>query len=133
MYSKSVILKRILSNAYVTLGQLWIGGFPLLATLELPWRDNHKMVSCIPAGAYTIMRVNLPKFGTTYEVLGVPGRSEILFHKGNYPSHTEGCILVGLHFSGTPESPMLCETEAGKFLFLQQLTADKYIMEVTNP
>lgn len=31
----------------------------------------------------------------TYEVTGVPHHSNILFHKGNYNSDSEGCILLG--------------------------------------
>lgn len=64
-------------------------------TMELPWKDNQQEVSCIPPGAYTAKRVNSPKFGDTFEVTGVPGRSHVLFHAGNTTADTHGCILVG--------------------------------------
>jgi hypothetical protein len=45
-----------------------------------------------------------PKFGPVYEVTGVPGRSSILIHTGNwagdvsrgYRSHVLGCVVLGL-------------------------------------
>ena len=64
-------------------------------TLELPWRDNLPNTSCIPEGEYICKRVVSNHFGGTFEVTDVPGRSHILFHSGNRPSDSEGCILVG--------------------------------------
>ncbi|HXT13096.1 MAG TPA: DUF5675 family protein [Candidatus Angelobacter sp.] len=29
------------------------------------------------------------------EITGVPGRTNILFHGGNQPKNSEGCILLG--------------------------------------
>ena len=64
-------------------------------TLEPPEYGNVKHVSCIPAGCYECVRIVSPKFATTYEVTGVPNRSNILFHRGNVLDHTEGCIILG--------------------------------------
>jgi hypothetical protein len=64
-------------------------------TLENPWLDNVQTVSCIPAGEYICRRVISPRYGETFEITGVPGRTHILFHWGNYPSNTEGCVLLG--------------------------------------
>jgi hypothetical protein len=78
-------------------------GVPFAVTLERPWMFNKPSVgdvpgSCIPAGTYLCKRVNSPKFGDTFEVTGVTGRSAILFHKGNINDDTRGCILVGEQF-----------------------------------
>ncbi len=43
-------------------------------------------------------RVESPRFGYTYEVTAVPGRSHILLHPGNVVGDTQGCILLGRHF-----------------------------------
>lgn len=75
-------------------------------TLELPWRDNKPKRSCIPCGEYDVKVRRSPKFGLTYEVQDVPGRSYILIHSGNlagdvakgYLSHVEGCILLGKYY-----------------------------------
>lgn len=67
-------------------------------TLELPWKDNLKKVSCIPAGTYRVVKHKSPKFGECFWVKDVPGRSEILIHPGAFHKNTLGCILVGDDF-----------------------------------
>lgn len=64
-------------------------------TLELPWKDNERNISRIPAGEYFAAKHKSPKFGDTIWIQNVPNRSEILIHKGNYKKDTLGCILVG--------------------------------------
>lgn len=71
---------------------------PFALTLEREWLDNRSEVSCIPEGTYICRRVMSPKFGETFEVTGVPGRSHILFHTGNVEDDSKGCILVGEQF-----------------------------------
>jgi hypothetical protein len=61
-------------------------------TMELPWKHNKTFVSCIPAGVYTIALIDSPRYGLTYTVKDVVGRTDILFHKGNTPSDLKGCI-----------------------------------------
>ena len=38
------------------------------------------------------------KYGAHYELIGVPHRSLILLHWGNFPEDTEGCGLTGESF-----------------------------------
>lgn len=71
---------------------------PFALTLERPWRDNRRNESCIPTGYYFAKRTLSPKFGDTFEVVNVPGRSHILFHTGNINDDTHGCIIVGEEF-----------------------------------
>jgi hypothetical protein len=52
----------------------------------------------IPEGMYKIDWHNSPKFGRFLPLVwnnDVPKDRYILIHSGNYPKHTEGCILVG--------------------------------------
>jgi len=65
--------------------------------------------SAIPPGRYSVTIAPSPKFQAIAEhdawfkiyanqiphLLGIPNRSNILIHPGNYPDNTEGCILVG--------------------------------------
>lgn len=68
-----------------------------LQTLELPWRGNHPLTSCIPEGTYQVKLLPSTRFGRIMpRLLSVPGRTGILIHAGNGPSNTEGCILVGM-------------------------------------
>jgi hypothetical protein len=53
-------------------------------SLELPWLDNERSVSCILAGSYPCERINHPKYGHCWLVKDVPGRDSILVHIGNY-------------------------------------------------
>jgi hypothetical protein len=86
---------------------------PFVLTLERPWADNQQNVSCIPAGRYRCRKLRSPKFGSTYEICDVPGRTHVLFHAGNTIEDTAGCILVGEEFSGTWDAPMLVSSQRG--------------------
>ena len=80
------------SNKICTVGNLYLQNKEICHTIERPWLHNKPNVSCIPAGTYTIEPVDSPKFGLTYEVKDVIGRTHILFHKANRPSELQGCI-----------------------------------------
>lgn len=75
-----------------------------LFTGELPWRNNERGQSCIPAGLYQVFMRTSPRFGRCYEIQDVPGRTHILLHNGNwcgddvlgFKTHVDGCVLVGL-------------------------------------
>ena len=62
-------------------------------TLERPWLDNQPNISCIPAGHYKFTRDTHGRF-QWFRVLDVPNRTDIEFHTGTKPEHSEGCILV---------------------------------------
>jgi hypothetical protein len=64
-------------------------------TLELPWKNNERRISCIPEGKYKAKPHISPKFGRCFWIQDVPGRSEILIHPGNFTSQILGCILPG--------------------------------------
>jgi hypothetical protein len=67
-----------------------------LFTLELPWKDNKRRVSCIPEGEYKVIKHISPKFGECLWIQDVPNRSEILVHRGNHHTQILGCVLAGL-------------------------------------
>ena len=83
-----------------TIGELFLNGERICDTLELPWVDNQRNISCIPEGVYPV-RLRLPRESATRDyihllVQDVPDRDWILFHRGNSAKDTSGCILVGL-------------------------------------
>lgn len=114
-------VQRVWSDDTGTFGVFSDDKGPFAVTVELPWRDNAKMVSCIPAGKYLCKRVKSPKHGDTFEITGVPGRSSVLFHKANTIADLLGCIGVGESFN--PVNGVRGITESGKgfgeFLTLQ--------------
>ena len=78
-----------------TLGALILDDEVFCCTLEDPDLDNQVNVSCIPEGVYLCKRVKSPRFGDTFEITKVPGRTHILFHAGNTQEDTHGCVLLG--------------------------------------
>lgn len=71
-------------------------------TIELPWKNNARQISCIPAGTYQVEKTISPTKGKCFHVKDVPSRDSILIHIGNYASgkkvDTLGCILPGMGF-----------------------------------
>lgn len=98
-------LIRVARNSIATYGVLVYSTTPFAVSLERPWMNNQRGISCIPGGTlaspivYQCQRVQSPKFGETFEVLNVRDRSEILFHKGNVDDDTHGCIILGEAFN----------------------------------
>ena len=83
-----------------TIGELFVNGERFCDTLELPWKDNQKWISCIPSGDYKV-RMRYPRESATRNYLhllieDVKDRSFILFHRGNTSSDSQGCVLVGM-------------------------------------
>jgi hypothetical protein len=99
---KDVFLWRMTRHDQGTEGLLFTAGFNC-RTLELPWRDNQRSISCIPPGSYKVEIRLSPKYGRIYWVRNVPNRSYILIHSGNFAgdtkkgfkTHVNGCILLG--------------------------------------
>jgi hypothetical protein len=101
---QTIELKRFWYGECCTGGLLLAKDFPQpLFTLELPWKDNKRNVSCIPEGNFRAFRRKTVKNGKysseTYEV-AVPDRTSVLFHVGNTVEDSRGCILLGFVFDG---------------------------------
>lgn len=118
-----LLLSRIATNDNGTFGVLLWNYQPFALSLEDPWRNNKRGMSCIPAGTYSCKRVNSPKFGDTFEVTDVQSRTHILFHKGNTHEDTEGCILIGEEFGVLTGEPALLASRKG-FAEFQSLTSN---------
>lgn len=90
-----MLIRRYSYTDTETLGILFINDVYICDTLELPWKDNQRNISCVPEGLYDINYNKSPKHGDSVHVKEVPGRAGILIHAGNTTKDTEGCILVG--------------------------------------
>jgi hypothetical protein len=96
----NLLLIRDTFSKKSTIGELFLNGERICDTLENPWQDNQRNISCIPEGIYPV-RLRLPRESGTRDYLHllvqeVPNRDWILFHRGNTAKDTSGCILVGL-------------------------------------
>ena len=95
-----ITLIRDTDSGKSTIGRMYCCDEFLCRTLENSWKNNERMISCIPEGMY---EMELKEYGRFYEeykhpiimLKDVPKRSEILIHIGNYPKDTHGCILLG--------------------------------------
>lgn len=89
-------MELILTRSYYpegTNGKLYDGELLLSSTIELPWRENQRMVSSIPEGRYELVKRYTDKRGWHLLVTGVPNRSGILFHPANDAlKELKGCI-----------------------------------------
>jgi hypothetical protein len=106
-------IKRIGEGKYGTFGVILFDDVPFALTLERPWLDNQKGISCIPSGLYKCKRVDSPKFGDTFEVEHVPMRTHILFHKGNLDDDSHGCILIGEQYEYLKGDPAILASKKG--------------------
>lgn len=118
---KKILLIRTHDRDYVS-GRLFYEGFPFCYTLERPWLDNKKNVSCIPEGTYTaVKRFSLRFARNLFELQDVPGRQNISIHAGNTLLNTDGCVLVG--------SGITCEIGTIPVLFKSKIALDN-LMEL---
>jgi hypothetical protein len=126
-------LLRVGSSDHGTFGVLREGAIPFAVTMEPPWTNNEQRMSCIPPGRYVCRRVQSQKFGETFEVTDVPGRSHILFHAGNTLDDTEGCIMVAEEFGGTDRLPIIASSKRGYGEFMaKQVGKETFELEIMD-
>ena len=139
-----ITLKRFLHDK-VTFGKItleWIPNCPDIYTIELAGGGGG-IGYCITQGLYNCIPHNSADHPETWELLNVPGRTEILIHVGNYalpyidkngihkPSDTKGCILVGF---GINESVPMIERSEDAIAYLRNTIGinENFIIEVKD-
>jgi len=76
-----------------TNGELWCGKRIICHTIELPWLNNHRIISCIPEGRFKLRKRFNEKFQWHLWLENVVNRQWILFHAANYAKkELRGCI-----------------------------------------
>ena len=74
-------------------GTLFFGSQRICDTIELPWLNNQRRISCIPEGRYKLSKRYTPRFDIHCRVENVPGREAILIHSFNRAlKESKGCI-----------------------------------------
>ena len=107
-------------------------------SLELPWRNNAPMVSCILPGVYQATLEYSPHFNRVlFHLQNVPGRSYVEIHMANWAgdklkgwwSDLDGCIALGLHRG------IIAPPKTGKIqnAILQSNIALDQFMELAGP
>jgi hypothetical protein len=111
-------------------------------TLELPYRDNERNISCIPEGHYDVVPRTSKKYGNHLHVTGVEGRSLILIHYANYVgsdnprtghSDLRGCIAVGQKFGDiTGDGIVEILNSKNTMKALMDVAPDGFVLEITQ-
>ena len=100
-------------------------------TLELPWLQNQRDISCIPTGIYKCQKIQSPNLGHCIEILDVPNRELVRIHKGNFTSQILGCILVGemlVDFDGDGVTDVTNSKQTLKHIM--SIVSDEFMMEI---
>ena len=80
-------------GAQGTNGKLTYKGMHICYTIELPFRNNLRRISCIPEGRYRLLKHRYPKFGEQIGLPQVLNREAILIHPANNAlKELLGCI-----------------------------------------
>lgn len=99
--SMVIRVDRLYKKSEYTIGSLSINGQWICDTLEphcIDWSKEKKTPkkTAVPEGCYRLVMKKSRKFGKIMPyLLDVPEFTDIMIHTGNFPKHTEGCILVG--------------------------------------
>lgn len=137
---KKVVLQRDVSLDEGTFGVITLPDGWSCYTLELPWRDNRRRASCIPAGVYRAVDHVSPRFGRTYWIRDVPGRDGILIHAGNLAgdrekgrrSDSDGCILLGMRKGQLQRQAAVLDSKTALREFLSRMAHAPFILDVRN-
>lgn len=129
---KKLTLKRINSSSECVLGVLELDDKEVCKTLELPWCDNQKGISCIPDGEYKLSPYPSSRFGEVYIVNDVPNRTGILIHTGNTASDIEGCILVGDSYGKLNGKKAVLNSKQTFKVLKELLGNEEYMLNIVN-
>lgn len=126
-----VTLKRLSHNSEGTCGVLLFNQAPVILTLENPWLENVRNISCIPTGLYECKKYSSKRIPQTFQVTNVRERTSILFHKGNTQDDSRGCILTGTKF-GTLNGKLAVLESREAFRKFRKLVCDwdKFLLNI---
>jgi hypothetical protein len=135
----TVKLVRTSTGDQGTLGVACVNG-DTFVSLELPWRENNRSVSCIPPGIYLCTLITSKKYGEVYYVNDVPNRSGILIHAGNFAgdlhkglrSDSKGCILLGNTQGSLGGQQCILESRKALKRFMQVMCRKDFLLEIYN-
>ena len=93
MQSKQILILQRIYEDEGTNGSIQFQGEHICHTIELPWRNNLRRLSCIPAGRYKLQKKKFHTHGEQIGILNVLNREAILIHVANdAQNELMGCI-----------------------------------------
>jgi hypothetical protein len=124
----NLVLSRLQNRQDGIFGDIFSEYGELIAqTLEHAY-DGPMWRPKIPSGTYKCVRSlhrlhGMTEDFETFEITGVEGHTNLLFHWGCFNSNSEGCVLLGLHVErGPDQTQMLTHSREAfaKFMTLQE-------------
>lgn len=102
-------------------------------TLELPWKDNQRKISCVPEAEYLVCKRQAHEMRkyNHFILKDVPNRDYILIHTGNKVSQILGCILVGdkfAHLDNDGNLDVINSTVTLKMLYA--IMPEKFVLKI---
>jgi hypothetical protein len=130
-----VKIVRTSASEVETLGNLEVYNAERLVfsckTLELPWKNNERNVSCIPLGTYEVAKRFNETHKQHFHIQDVPNRNWILIHSGNYYSDIRGCVLVGLkHIDINNDGVLDISNSRETLAKLYQILPDSFSLQI---
>lgn len=114
-------------------------GQNLFITLEHSYPSNMgNYFPKIPDGSYECIRgmhrlIDMDHDFETFEITGVKGHYDILFHIGNFQDDSSGCVLVGGQIKKTPTVWTIIDSRHSFDEFMElQTGVDKFTLIVTS-
>jgi hypothetical protein len=140
----NLLLKRTQYRSDGVFGELYdASGNKIAVTLERAYpvtsRDpSRSYASKIPAGEYLCVRgqhrlSSMAHAFTTFEITGVSGHTDILFHAGNYNRDSEGCVLLGQRVASTVDGQMITKSRVTFAEFMElESSVDHFVLTVED-
>ncbi len=135
-----IILERFETSDQGTFGKIRIEN-EYFYTMELPWRDNHSNVSCIPAGIYECRFTLSARFGYgMYLVENVNQRNGVRIHSANFAGdktlgfrcQLAGCIALGMHLGKMANQKCLLLSHQAVSKFKRITNEKPFVLEIIN-
>ena len=130
---KHAVLVRTYYESHV-FGNLYCGDLAL-RSIERPWLNNERNISCIPEGEYLckyVERSASGRYKKVYHLQDVPGRSGILGHSGNLVKHSSGCILWGKKFGRLAGQPAVLNSRSACTELVNYMEQQDFILHIVG-
>ena len=128
---------RTLDDGTQTTGNLFVSGDQTYtcSTLERPYLNNQRGISCIPAGRYICVKKDATE-AIPYQhisITNVPNRSGVAIHTGNLYSQSKGCILVGKNYADiNKDGHTDVLNSRNTFTQLMNVLPDEFSLQITE-
>lgn len=128
-------LTRQKDDGKATLGTLTFSTGQVFKTIERPWLNNQRQVSCIPPGTYTCVPHGWEPNATVrekkaYLLLGTEPRTAILIHPANWADQLMGCIAPGMSSGILSGKPAVLSSQAAMAAICQIVGQNKFQLTI---